>query len=87
MANGTIISIRDRGFGFIAPEGGPSNGDLFFHHTSVNGAFDDLREGQRVSFDQVPDPRDPSRQRAINVTATGSGQNASDEPTLQRHEE
>ncbi len=73
MANGTIVSLRDKGFGFIAPEGGPSNGDLFFHHTSVLGSFNDLREGQRVTFDQEPDPRDRSRQRAVNVTATGNG--------------
>jgi hypothetical protein len=26
-----------------------------------------LQVGQRVSFDVTPDPRDPGRQRAINV--------------------
>jgi cold shock CspA family protein len=29
--------------------------------------FDDLREGQSVSFEEGRDPRDPSRLRASNV--------------------
>ncbi|MBA3414218.1 MAG: cold shock domain-containing protein [Chloroflexia bacterium] len=73
MANGIIVSLRDKGFGFIAPEGGPSNGDLFFHHTSVLGSFNDLREGQKVTYDQEPDPRDRTRQRAVNVATTDGG--------------
>lgn len=68
MATGTIASLRDRGFGFIRPDGSSSNGELFFHHTALTSApFDQLREGQRVIFDEAPDPRDPSRRRAINV--------------------
>ena len=68
MANGTIASLRDRGFGFIMPDGGSANGELFFHHTALTGAtFNDMREGQRVSFDEEPDPRDSSRRRAVNV--------------------
>jgi CspA family cold shock protein len=70
MATGTVASLRDRGFGFIAPDGAPSHSDLFFHRTSVaDDHFEQLREGQRVSFDQEPDPRDASRQRAVNVRA------------------
>jgi CspA family cold shock protein len=68
MSTGTIASLRDRGFGFIMPDGASANGDLFFHHTSVTGTtFDQLREGQKVSFDEEPDPRDASRRRAANV--------------------
>jgi cold shock protein len=68
MSTGTIASLRDRGFGFIMPDGSSANGDLFFHHTSIAGAtFDQLREGQKVSFDEEPDPRDASRRRAVNV--------------------
>lgn len=71
MATGTIKAIRDKGFGFIAPDGG-ADGDLFFHSTAVQGGtFDDLRQGDRVGFDAEPDPRDPSRQRAVNVRLTG----------------
>jgi cold shock protein len=72
MANGTIASLRDRGFGFIMPDGGSANNDLFFHSTAVAGTtFDQLQVGQRVSFDEEPDPRDASRRRAVNVRVAG----------------
>ena len=68
MTTGTIKSLRERGFGFIAPDGGSADQDLFFHRTAVaDDGFDRLREGQEVSFDREPDPRDPSRQRAVRV--------------------
>lgn len=68
MTTGTIKSLRDRGFGFIAPAGGGAAGELFFHSSAVaDNGFEGLREGQEVSFDQEPDPRDPSRQRAVRV--------------------
>lgn len=68
MANGTIASLRDRGFGFIMPDGAAAHNDLFFHSTAVaETTFEQLREGQRVSFDEEPDPRDSSRRRAVNV--------------------
>ena len=72
MATGTIKTLRpEKGFGFIAPDGGTGNNDLFFHHSAVTtGLFDDLRPGQQVSFDEGPDPRDPSRRRATNVRPT-----------------
>lgn len=72
MANGTIASLRDRGFGFIAPDGASTNSDLFFHRSGLaDTTFDQLREGQRVSFDEEPDPRDTSRRRAVNVRTIG----------------
>jgi CspA family cold shock protein len=68
MATGTIRTLRDRGFGFIEPDGDSGSGELFFHHSAVaNRGFEMLQVGQRVSFDVTPDPRDPGRQRAINV--------------------
>jgi cold shock CspA family protein len=39
-------------------------------------SFDQLREGQRVSFDEEPDTRDPSRRRAVNVTLVDSDDGA-----------
>jgi cold shock protein len=67
MATGIIKTLRyDKGYGFLAEDG--SAQDLFFHRSAVMEAdFDRLREGQRVSFDEEPDPRDPSRHRAVNV--------------------
>ncbi|MEA2522803.1 MAG: cold shock protein [Thermomicrobiales bacterium] len=68
MATGIIKSIRDKGFGFIARDGDSGNGDLFFHSSAVHDqGFDGLQQGQRVGFDEEPDPRDPSRRRAVNV--------------------
>jgi len=53
VANGTIKRlVRDRGFGFIRDDGGQ---EWFFHRSSVKvGNFDQLNEGQRVSFDEEP---------------------------------
>lgn len=70
MATGTIKTIRDdKGFGFVAPDGSGGRNDLFFHRSAVaNNGFDLLQEGQRISFDEEPDPRDPSRRRAVRVT-------------------
>jgi CspA family cold shock protein len=64
---GTIQRLeRSRGFGFIRPDG--ASADVFFHSTQVQGgAFDALREGQAVEFEEGPDERDPRRKRATNV--------------------
>ena len=72
MTTGTITRLVDRGYGFIAPASG-SDQDLFFHSTAVaDNAFEHLQEGQQVTFVQEADPRDPSRQRATNVSAVES---------------
>lgn len=67
MASGQIKRlVRDRGFGFIRPEG--ASEDIFFHSSAVSGVlFDQLNEGQDVEFDREPDPRDPKRSRAVNI--------------------
>ena len=48
MPQGTIKKlVSDRGFGFIQGE----KGELFFHHSSVEGGqFDQLRTGQAVEY-------------------------------------
>ena len=62
MAEGTIKRLTDKGFGFI--EVGPGK-DLFFHLSAVEGTrFDDLQEGQRVTFNEGEGPKGP---RAENV--------------------
>ena len=62
MPSGTIKRlVRDRGFGFIRDDGGQ---EWFFHRSSVQGSFDQLNEGQRVSFEEEPSAKGP---RAGNV--------------------
>ena len=64
MASGTIKRIqRDKGFGFIRDNSGQ---EYFFHRSAVQGSFDSLSEGQRVSFDEEQSPKGP---RAGNVRA------------------
>ena len=59
---GTIKRITDKGFGFI--ENG-SDKDMFFHSSALEGVrFEELREGQRVSYDVGQGPKGP---RAENV--------------------
>ena len=63
MSQGTIKKLTDKGFGFIDTGGGK---DLFFHMSTVKGAkFDDLYEGQRVTFTEGRGPKGPN---AENVT-------------------
>jgi CspA family cold shock protein len=63
VANGMIKRlVRDRGFGFIRDDGGQ---EWFFHRSSVKtGTFEQLNEGQRVSFDEEPSAKGP---RAGNI--------------------
>jgi CspA family cold shock protein len=65
MPQGTIKKKTDKGFGFISVEG---REDLFFHMSATNNQFDNLSEGQAVTFDIGTNPRD-GRERAENVTA------------------
>ncbi len=62
MSQGTIKKlVSDKGFGFIKGE----NGELFFHRSAVEGvAFEDLREGQTVDYEEGHGPKGP---RAENV--------------------
>ena len=62
MAEGTIKKLTDKGFGFIDTESGE---DLFFHSTNLDGvSFDQLQEGERVSFTEGRGEKGP---RAENV--------------------
>jgi CspA family cold shock protein len=57
--NGTIVRKRDEGYGFIKPEDGSK--DVFFHASSlVDIAFDDLSEGDAVTFDVEQGPKGPA---------------------------
>lgn len=57
MAEGTIKRLVDKGFGFINT--GKAK-DLFFHSSNLQGVgFEELREGQRVSFTEGQGPKGP----------------------------
>lgn len=48
--NGIIKVKKPNGFGFITPDGGEK--DIFFNASSCVGVtFDELQEGDKVSFD------------------------------------
>lgn len=61
---GTIKTLTDRGYGFIAREGEAK--DLFFHSKDLQGVmFEDLRVGDTLNFDVVETDKGQS---AKNVT-------------------
>lgn len=65
MAEGTIKRLTDKGFGFIEVGGGK---DLFFHRSAVEGVrFEDLQEGQRVSFTEGQGPKGPRAEKVKPV--------------------
>ena len=64
MMTGTIKTLTDKGYGFIAREGEAK--DLFFHSKDLSGVtFEELKEGDTLSFDVVDGEKGPS---AKNVT-------------------
>ena len=63
MQEGTIIRLTNRGFGFIAREG--EDKDIFFHSNELkNVAYDDLQEGDKVTFEVAEGPKGLN---AVNV--------------------
>ena len=57
MAEGTIKRLTDKGFGFIDTGGSK---DLFFHMSALKGvSYEELQEGQRVSFNEGQGPKGP----------------------------
>ncbi len=57
MPEGTIKRVTDKGFGFIDTGG---EKDLFFHSSSLEGVrYDELREGQRVTYTEGRGPKGP----------------------------
>ena len=66
MQQGTVAKKTDKGFGFIKIDGAPAGGkDLFFHSNELkNISFDQLMEGDKVSFEVGNSPKGPN---AVNV--------------------
>lgn len=67
MQNGTVIKKNEKGFGFIKVEGAPEGAkDLFFHSNELkNISFEELQEGDTVSFEVGDSPKGPN---ALNVS-------------------
>ena len=55
--NGTIKRlVSDKGFGFVVSADGK---EYFFHQSSCDGGFDQLREDQEVTFVTGQGPKGP----------------------------
>jgi cold shock protein len=67
MAQGTVKWFNgDKGYGFIAVEGGP---DVFVHFSAITGGgYRSLDEGQKVEFDITQGQKGP---QAENVRVIG----------------
>ena len=67
MQNGTVKWFNEaKGFGFISNDDG--SGDVFVHFSAiVADGYKKLIEGQKVTFDTEPDPKNSAKLRAVNV--------------------
>jgi CspA family cold shock protein len=68
MSSGTVKWFNsEKGFGFITNDDGSD--DVFVHFSAIQSdGFKSLREGDKVTFDTEPDPKDSRKLRAVNVT-------------------
>lgn len=63
--NGTVKRVvSDKGFGFIKDDSGDN--EYFFHRSEVKTGFENLQEGDRVTFEAGRGPKGP---RAEDVRA------------------
>ena len=67
MCQGTVRWFNaGKGYGFIAGDEGGA--DVFVHFSAiVMDGYKRLREGQAVTFETEPDPKNPAKLRAVNV--------------------
>ena len=56
----------EKGYGFISNDDG--SGDVFVHFSAIQGTgYRTLNEGQKVTYDVEPDPKNSSKLRAVDV--------------------
>jgi CspA family cold shock protein len=67
MSTGSVKWFNaEKGYGFISNDDGSD--DVFVHFSAIQcDGFKSLREGDKVSFDTEPDPKDSGKLRAVNV--------------------
>lgn len=67
MFSGTVKWFDSgKGFGFISNDNGGD--DVFVHFSSiVSDGYKSLTDGQKVTFDVEPDPKNSRKTRAVNV--------------------
>ena len=67
MNNGTVKWFNaEKGYGFISNDDGI--GDVFVHFSAIQGTgYRTLNEGQKVTYDVEPDPKNSSKLRAVDV--------------------
>jgi CspA family cold shock protein len=67
VAEGTVKWFNaDKGFGFIAPDGGGP--DVFVHYSAITSSgFRTLEETQRVSFETTQGPKGPQAEQVTPI--------------------
>ena len=67
MYNGTVKWFNaEKGYGFISSE--EAGEDVFVHFSAIQvDGYKTLAEGQKVTFETEPDPKNSSKMRAVNV--------------------
>ena len=69
MSQGTVKWFNaEKGYGFIAGDEGGD--DVFVHFSAIVAeGYRRLKEGQKVSYETEPDPKNPEKLRAVTVQA------------------
>ena len=64
--NGKIKKLTEKGYGFITQNDGGK--DLFFHSKELVGvAFEELHEGDEVTFEVTESPKGPNATKVSRV--------------------